>query len=690
MKKDISLSVVLPAYNESENIEKTITHAVSYLEKTFRDYEVIVVNDGSVDGTPRIVEKLATSNARVVLVNHPKNLGYGSALRSGFERASLDYIFLMDSDGQFDISDIDRFIPFLESYDVVVGYREKRADPFIRSLNAQLYHLFIRLLFGLKLKDIDCAFKMFPRSVYHAVRPIESGGALFSAEFLVKLKQKGFTIREVSVRHFPRRFGRQTGANLKVIIRMFKECWKLRDKIGVSKGSGGTLLELNWFFPALLAFGFMIRILLSLYWTYEGDFGVWKWWAGGISKVGFSQFYDKYWCDYMPGYLYILWFLDHIRSAFPRLPDKIIFKLPANLSDLGISILIFFVLRKITTVKNAKIVSLAYLFNPASLSNSTFWGQVDSVHAFPLLLSVAFGLWGNFILSGVFAAIAFMIKPQSVVIFPIIGFFALRHVIKQKEGIASSKTIILGVEVLAAMVIASFIIILPFIWYKLVGHGIEGVFREPFYFIRERFGRAYNQYTYASLNAFNFWGMVAMWQDDQIRFLGITYQSWGTIIFGIFYALILGLLFCAEVIEQSNTGQSSGHLQGQNSTSARPTTRAICAITLILFALFLFITRAHERHFLPTIVFFTFIAFRSRMYWLFYVLISAAYVFNMFYSYIELMPRISESAKPYLIIPASSLRPFISGVVLLLLIVFFVVLIDFVRNSIGLYRGESS
>lgn len=689
MKKDISLSVVLPAYNESENIEKTVTHAVSYLEKTFRDYEVIVVNDGSVDGTPSIVEKLASSNQRIVLLNHPKNLGYGSALRSGFERASLDYIFLMDSDGQFDISDIDRFIPFLENYEVVVGYREKRADPFIRSLNARLYHLFILLLFGLKFRDMDCAFKMFPRSVYHAVKPIESGGALFSAEFLVRLKQKGFTIREVPVRHFPRRFGRQTGANPRVIIRMFKECWKLRDEVGGSKGKGGrrTLFELNWFFPALLAFGFMIRILLSSYWTYEGDFGVWKWWAGGVSTVGFSKFYDKYWCDYMPGYLYILWFLDHMRSAFPKLPDKILFKLPANLSDLGISILVFFVLRKITDIKNAKIASLAYLFNPASLSNSTFWGQVDSVHAFPLLLSIAFGLWGNLVLSGVLAAIAFMIKPQSVVIFPVIGFFVLRHVIKQREGIASSKTLILGVETLAAIIIMSFIIILPFIWDKSAGHGVGGIFRESFYFIEERFGAAYNQYKYASLNAFNLWGMIAMWRDDQIRSLGITYQSWGTIIFGTFYALVLGLLFYFDVIGQSNAGQN---LEQNLHERARPATRAICATFLVLFALFLFVTRAHERHFLPTIVFFTLIAFRSWIYWLFYGLISAVYAFNMFYSYIELMPRISERAKPYLIVPASSLEPFIPGVVLLLLIVFLSVLGDFIRNSIGLYRGGSS
>src|ERR1700758_2637233 len=100
MKKNISLSVVLPAHNESGNIEKTVTRAVSYLKETFKDYEVIVVNDGSVDETPGIVEKLALSNRKIVLVNHLKNLGYGFALRSGFEKASLDYVFFMDSDGQ--------------------------------------------------------------------------------------------------------------------------------------------------------------------------------------------------------------------------------------------------------------------------------------------------------------------------------------------------------------------------------------------------------------------------------------------------------------------------------------------------------------------------------------------------------------------------------------------------------------
>ena len=231
MKNPLSLSVVLPAYNEAKNIKRTVTEAVSYAERSFNDYEVIVVNDGSTDGTGEIVEELTLADPKIILVNHAKNSGYGAALRSGFDRASLDYLFLMDSDGQFDISDIERFLPFINTFDIIVGYREKRADPAIRSLNTWLYHLYVELLFGLRMRDMDCAFKMFTRRAYEAVKPIKSGGALFSAELIIKWKRKGFSIKEVPVRHFPRKFGRQTGANVRVILRMFRECWKLRNEL---------------------------------------------------------------------------------------------------------------------------------------------------------------------------------------------------------------------------------------------------------------------------------------------------------------------------------------------------------------------------------------------------------------------------------------------------------------------------
>jgi glycosyltransferase involved in cell wall biosynthesis len=231
MKTDFSLTVVLPAHDEEGNIKNTVEKCLSYLEKNVGDYEVVVVNDGSSDGTREIAEAISSANPAVVLVNHETNKGYGSALRSGFDRASKGYIFFMDSDGQFDISDLSRLIPHAGPDRAVIGYREDRADSHIRSLNAWLYGLYIYFVFGLKVKDMDCAFKIFPRSAYESVKPIKSEGALFSAEFLIKLKRRGFTFKEVPVRHFPRVFGSQTGANMRVIIKMFKESWKLRNEL---------------------------------------------------------------------------------------------------------------------------------------------------------------------------------------------------------------------------------------------------------------------------------------------------------------------------------------------------------------------------------------------------------------------------------------------------------------------------
>ena len=238
MRHSLSLSVVLPAYNEAQNISQAITSAVNYLTERQICYEIIVVNDGSTDATKVIVMALAAINPQIRLIDHPRNLGYGSALRSGFNQALHDYIFLTDSDGQFEISDLDQFLPFIRDDQgeilsrIVIGYRAKRADFFVRSLNAWLYHQFVQWVLGIKAKDIDCAFKLFPRSIYQSVRPIESDGALFSAEFLLKLQRLSSIepIVELPVRHFPRKFGAATGANIKVILKMFWECWQLKRK----------------------------------------------------------------------------------------------------------------------------------------------------------------------------------------------------------------------------------------------------------------------------------------------------------------------------------------------------------------------------------------------------------------------------------------------------------------------------
>ncbi len=137
----------------------------------------------------------------------------------------------MDSDGQFNIEDLDRLLPLVSPEKVVIGYRMDRADSLMRSLNAWMYAQYIHLMFGLNVRDMDCAFKVFPTKAYQDIAPIKSGGALFTAEFLIKLQRNGFVFEEVGVRHFPRQFGTQSGANIKVILRMFKESWKLRDEL---------------------------------------------------------------------------------------------------------------------------------------------------------------------------------------------------------------------------------------------------------------------------------------------------------------------------------------------------------------------------------------------------------------------------------------------------------------------------
>lgn len=222
-----SLSVVLPAYNEEQIIKETVLSCIKYLSENFNEFEILVVNDGSLDKTKDIVDELSDKFIEVRLINHNNNQGYGSALNRGLESAVMDYIFFMDSDGQFDICDMDLMIPLVTRQNVVLGYRASRADNMVRSLNAYLYSLYIKLFFGLEVKDINCAFKLFPRSAFDKVKPIKSRGALFSAELLIKFVRNGFEIKEVGVNHYPRTSGEQSGANLNVIFTMFKESWDI-------------------------------------------------------------------------------------------------------------------------------------------------------------------------------------------------------------------------------------------------------------------------------------------------------------------------------------------------------------------------------------------------------------------------------------------------------------------------------
>jgi 4-amino-4-deoxy-L-arabinose transferase-like glycosyltransferase/putative flippase GtrA len=217
-----SLSVVLPAYNEEQVIATTVCRAVDILSGWLDDFEVIVVNDGSADRTGEILAGLSAADERVRVVTHAQNQGYGATLVDGFAAASKELTFFMDSDGQFDIRDLEAFFRLLEQDDVIIGYRLHRQDTWMRRLNAWGWKMVVRVALGVHVRDIDCAFKLLPTAFLQDY-PLETRGAMINAELLYKLKRAGYSMREVGVRHLPRQGGRATGAKLNVIARAFRE-----------------------------------------------------------------------------------------------------------------------------------------------------------------------------------------------------------------------------------------------------------------------------------------------------------------------------------------------------------------------------------------------------------------------------------------------------------------------------------
>ena len=224
-----SLSVVLPAYNEEQVIASTVEQVTGELANLSRDFEVIVVNDGSTDRTGAILSALQKLDKHIRVLTHQCNQGYGPALTDGFAAATKDLTFFMDADGQFDIRELERFLCLIDAYDAVIGYRVKRQDPWMRKLNAWGWKLVVRLALGVRVRDIDCAFKLL-RTDFLQHHPLETRGAMINAELLYRLKVSGCTLGEVGVRHLPRRGGQATGANPRVIGRAFWELFVSRRK----------------------------------------------------------------------------------------------------------------------------------------------------------------------------------------------------------------------------------------------------------------------------------------------------------------------------------------------------------------------------------------------------------------------------------------------------------------------------
>lgn len=227
MKKLPELSIFFPFWNEEKNIEKVVNDAINIAGEVAEKWEIIMVDDGSSDNTATIGNNLVKNNKNLSLVSYVPNRGYGGALKEGFAHSKYKYIVFVDGDGQFDFSEVSKFVEKIKSSDLVIGYRKKRKDQFVRHILMNMLKVWDFVFFRFYFRDIDCGFKMFNKEVIEKISPLRSEGAMITTEILAKAKRKKLKITEVEVMHYPRQFGVQSGANVPVVVRAILESFIL-------------------------------------------------------------------------------------------------------------------------------------------------------------------------------------------------------------------------------------------------------------------------------------------------------------------------------------------------------------------------------------------------------------------------------------------------------------------------------
>lgn len=218
-EKPAGLSVFFPAYNDSGTIASMVIRAVQAASELTPDYEVIVVNDGSVDATPQIVDELARTYPHVRVVHHVKNRGYGGALQTGFRSATKEFIFYTDGDAQYDPAELAvLWAKMTPDADLVNGYKISRSDPFHRIVIGRVYHHIVSLLFGLSVRDVDCDFRLMRRAIFETI-DLEKTSGVICLEMMKKIEDAGFRIVEVPVHHYHRAFGKSQFFNFRRIAK---------------------------------------------------------------------------------------------------------------------------------------------------------------------------------------------------------------------------------------------------------------------------------------------------------------------------------------------------------------------------------------------------------------------------------------------------------------------------------------
>ena len=218
MKIKQSISAFFPCYNDEGTVELMYKKLIVILKKLTNNYEIIIVDDCSPDNSGKIADKIAKKDKHVKVIHHKKNKGYGGALQSGFNASTKDLVFYTDGDAQYDVMELEKLIPFINKYDVVNGYKIKRNDPFYRKLLGAIYQYSVRLLFNLKVKDVDCDFRLMHRTIFDNIKLKENTG-LICTEMMRKIQSRGFTIKNVPVHHYLRVYGKSQFFRPKRIIK---------------------------------------------------------------------------------------------------------------------------------------------------------------------------------------------------------------------------------------------------------------------------------------------------------------------------------------------------------------------------------------------------------------------------------------------------------------------------------------